>query len=319
MTAPMNGFATSSNGSTSTQVVVGSMERIEDYQKTLTELKSHGGNVQGEMVDRILDNATSLPSPPLTIHLILPLPLTTNLYSTIPPSTQLFIHLPTQHTEAELSSLHSSLSQAQFTPLLPTPSTTIISYTAPAPSASSSSSSSSLPTAISVPAPFPSSVRPLALKRSGDKARKAALWALDSPLLPDGGKSLLTPEDRQRPECVYPESDGKPVKRRRACKDCTCGLKELEEEEENQSSQAIKEAQKAFFLEGDDDIPEILKTATVGVEGVWPTEKRAEAKKTSSCGSCYLGDAFRCNSCPYLGLPPFKPGEQVKLSIADDF
>ncbi|WWD07263.1 Fe-S cluster assembly protein DRE2 [Kwoniella europaea PYCC6329] len=315
MTA-INGFATaSSSTTTSTQVVVGSMDRIEEYQNVLTQLKNQGGNVQGEMVDRILDNATTLPSPPLTLHLILPLPIPSNLLSSIPPSTQLFIHIPSTHTESDLTSLHSSLASKSFTPLLPTPSSSIIAYTSP--------SSFSLPTPTSVPAPFSvgaaGGARPLTLKRSGDKARKAALWAIDSPLLEDGGKSLLTPEDKQRPECIFPESDGKKVKRRRACKDCTCGLKELEDEEEAQTQNAIKEAQKSFFLEGDDDIPDILKTATIGVEGVWPTEKRAEAKKTSSCGSCYLGDAFRCSSCPYLGLPPFKPGEQVKLSIADDF
>ena len=64
--------------------------------------------------------------------------------------------------------------------------------------------------------------------------------------------------------------------RRKPCANCSCGAREIYEKGE-----------------GDDSAP--------------PPPK-------SACGSCGLGDAYRCADCPYLGQPAFKPGEEVKLS-----
>jgi hypothetical protein len=95
-----------------------------------------------------------------------------------------------------------------------------------------------------------------------------------------------------------PNADGK--KRRKACKDCTCGLAEREafgfQQEDEETRPQVK-----FSSE---ELSEIDFT----VDG-----------KTGGCGSCSLGDAFRCSGCPFLGLPAFKPGQTITLdSIADD-
>jgi hypothetical protein len=110
---------------------------------------------------------------------------------------------------------------------------------------------------------------------------------------------LLTEEDLKRgpqapPECA-PEPGQK--KRRRACKDCTCGLAERLEKEDKAREQKAAQGLKALKLKSDD-----LTELDFTVKG-----------KTGSCNSCSLGDAFRCAGCPYLGLPAFKPGEEVKI------
>ncbi|EFJ32043.1 hypothetical protein SELMODRAFT_439932 [Selaginella moellendorffii] len=88
--------------------------------------------------------------------------------------------------------------------------------------------------------------------------------------------SLLTEEDLKRPE--LPAADDCEVGNagRKACKNCTCGRAELEEEGK---------------------LPDELLNNPI-----------------SQCGSCGLGDAFRCGTCPYRGLPPFKLGEKITLS-----
>ncbi|CCH58726.1 hypothetical protein TBLA_0A09410 [Henningerozyma blattae CBS 6284] len=98
-------------------------------------------------------------------------------------------------------------------------------------------------------------------------------------------------------ECIHTG-----VKRKKACKDCSCGLKEEEEAEID----GVRAAQDRVVVQF---TPAELTEIDFTIEG----------KKVGGCGSCTLGDAFRCDGCPYLGLPAFTPGQAINLTaISDD-
>ncbi|KAI9093014.1 cytokine-induced anti-apoptosis inhibitor 1, Fe-S biogenesis-domain-containing protein [Phlyctochytrium arcticum] len=100
--------------------------------------------------------------------------------------------------------------------------------------------------------------------------------------------ALLDEEDLIIPATNVPDDCKPNAGKKKACKNCTCGLAEMEED-----------------LATDEDTAKIVV--------VTPKTKKATAP-ASSCGNCYLGDAFRCGSCPYIGMPAFKPGEKVVLA-----
>ncbi|GAB4850655.1 hypothetical protein Ancab_029966 [Ancistrocladus abbreviatus] len=90
--------------------------------------------------------------------------------------------------------------------------------------------------------------------------------------------SLLTEEDLKKPQLPV-VGDCEVGSTRKACKNCTCGRAEAEEK-------AVKLGLTAEQLNN----------------------------PQSACGNCGLGDAFRCSTCPYRGLPPFELGQKVSLS-----
>jgi len=105
----------------------------------------------------------------------------------------------------------------------------------------------------------------------------AAVWKLDDTVDDDietvDENDLLEEEDLKKPDPSSLRVCGTTGKRK-ACKNCSCGLAE------------------ELAAEGRNVVTQPVQT------------------KTSACGNCYLGDAFRCASCPYLGMPAFKPGEK---------
>ena len=92
--------------------------------------------------------------------------------------------------------------------------------------------------------------------------------------------SLMGDETKEKAMTTQFAGDCDRIMPGKACADCTCGLKEI-------------------------------------LEGNVTKDQLETGQVESSCGSCYLGDAFRCAGCPFRGQPAFEPGEKVKIVSAD--
>ncbi|KAI8137899.1 cytokine-induced anti-apoptosis inhibitor 1, Fe-S biogenesis-domain-containing protein [Fennellomyces sp. T-0311] len=132
-------------------------------------------------------------------------------------------------------------------------------------------------------------------------ATKKAVWTVSAD---DGddeledADALLDDEDLVKPSkesLARPDDCEMTDGRRKACKNCTCGRAEMEENDESDNVVSLD------LMEDDGDTSD-------DVVDVDPTPKAV-----GGCGSCALGDAFRCSTCPYLGMPAFNPGEKITL------
>lgn len=95
------------------------------------------------------------------------------------------------------------------------------------------------------------------------------------------------------------------TKKKRACKNCSCGLKEEEEME------ARKLAENKVVLNlSTNELAETEEDEHKSHDG--------DEHGSGGCGNCARGDAFRCAHCPYLGLPAFTPGTKPQIKFQDD-
>ncbi|KAI7872322.1 cytokine-induced anti-apoptosis inhibitor 1, Fe-S biogenesis-domain-containing protein [Spinellus fusiger] len=123
------------------------------------------------------------------------------------------------------------------------------------------------------------------------QAAKKAVWTMAEDDGLEDEDTLLDEDDLVKPSkasLTRPDdcelTDGK----RKACKNCTCGRAD----EENAGIVSL-------------DLEDDMEDEVVEVDPI--------AKKVGGCGSCALGDAFRCSTCPYMGMPAFNPGEKITL------
>lgn len=109
---------------------------------------------------------------------------------------------------------------------------------------------------------------------------------------------------------------------RKACKNCSCGRAEAEAKVEKLelTAEQINNPQSAcgsVSIASRISVPLFLFVETplyVAIIASWVTDI-ASGDLSERFLQCGLGDAFRCGTCPYRGLPPFKPGEKVIICI----
>ncbi|CBQ71766.1 conserved hypothetical protein [Sporisorium reilianum SRZ2] len=316
---------------TGTVLVIGSMTSAKSgaYQKAVEAYS--GRQVEMHMVDRLTDGATSLsPSTYPVAHLAVHYAdasspaLLSSLHSALQPNAKIIVEAGELVDATAAQKVKAELTIAGFTDVQADEATGVVSASKPASASTSFSIGSSSGS---------SSALPLRRKLGGGGAASASakksLWATQPASANDliDQSSLLRDADFvattavKRPDCDVATGQSK---KKKACKGCTCGLRELQEEEERNAnvvqldtedmdmpgasaSEGGKRTEVTETIIGKDGKPKTIKRIQVDTKGA-----------TSSCGSCFLGDAFRCSSCPYLGLPAFEPGQKVEIPVGMD-
>lgn len=305
-------------------LVVGSMEAAQSgqYQKVV-EMEGMGGIRQVEMymIDRLTtEGISSLEKSSYSLaHLILPftyltsLTIFTKLAEALTLEGLVKIESPTTSPDEGLvQQVKGNLGLAGFVNVEMDNNNTTIT-------AKRSSNKNKLPLR-----------RKLANNGSSSSSKKKALWSItaaqDVPLIDQN--TLLTEAEKMAPpaarrdDCDVDSAIAAGTKKKKACKGCTCGLRELEEEEEESRQAALRQGivqldtSDMDMPDGSNSLDKTEVTETmVDENGITRVIKRVKVDTsgaTSSCGSCFLGDAFRCSSCPYLGGSS-QPSRVLKL------
>ncbi|KAG5458278.1 MAG: hypothetical protein BJ554DRAFT_1527, partial [Olpidium bornovanus] len=138
---------------------------------------------------------------------------------------------------------------------------------------------------------------------------------------------LLDGDDLVKPSAAALQKPAGCETKRKACKNCSCGRAEMELAETLRAAvlppssvNATTTAAPAAVSLAEDDM----------VNVVIPASTMPKSAKITRCSGfdvffpprpprprflqCSLGDAFRCATCPFLGMPAFNPGEEVSLA-----
>ncbi|BGP12646.1 hypothetical protein JCM10213_008784 [Rhodosporidiobolus nylandii] len=304
-----------------TILVVSSQQAAADgsYQRLVEHLAPRG-KVEMQMVDRIVEGAAVLaPQQYKQVAVLLPSTLVTgSLLAMLEPALAAGGSLEVTGEAAESDEVLSELTLAGLAGANKVDGALIATKPAVASVPLSlkkrpASDIDSTPSAPSSSAALPLNGA-VALPSRTSRAAKASLWAFTTSASASGAatptideSTLLTDADLERPTLVK-RADCDVKRTRRACKNCTCGLREilLDEKEPDDLVGAGFAAQPNATAQ---NASTQMKKAPV---------RKIKSGVTSSCGNCYLGDAFRCGSCPYLGMPAFEPGQPVKIGGLDD-